>query len=521
MSDRQELKDLRAKLDNIDNDILDLLEARVAASREIGNYKREHGLETYDPKREEEKIKALEKIAGFESKPYVEKLFKTLMDISKIHQNKPAFGVLGRTLAHTYSPEIHSLFDTSYSYSVIEREPEELDELFSNGVFRGFNVTIPYKKDACARCDELDEASKTTGSVNTIVFEDGKVKGWNTDYFGFIYMLHRKGISVTGKKVLVLGTGGAASAVFFALDTLGAAKVYACDLETEINYSNVYDKATDAQVIVNCTPVGMFPKVDNSLLDLSKFADLEACADVVYNPSRTRFLQDAEALGLKTCGGLAMLVAQAYKSSRIFAGDIEGAMLLGNPDSDKGAGYVPAEAEELIEKVITVLENRMRNITIIGMPGSGKSLLARNIAVVTGRTLVDLDLAFAEKFGRTPAEVISEDGEDSFREMECEIAAEFLPKSGLVISCGGGIVTRDVNKFYVRCNSNVFYLERPLTALTDKNRPISQIHGVEKLYSQRKEKYETWCDFRVSYDRFEVKQDFYDKAIADILGKLE
>jgi len=516
MSERPDLNELRGKLDDIDNSILDLFEERIATCREIGNIKRETGTDVYVPAREEEKLQKVKELAGFESRPYVETLFKTLMDLSKDHQRLPAFGVLGRTLAHTYSPEIHSLFDSSYSYSVIEREPEELDALFSNGVFKGFNVTIPYKKDACARCDELDDASRTTGSVNTVVFEDGKVKGWNTDYFGFIYMLHRKGISVSGKKVLVLGTGGAASAVFYALDTLGAAEIYKCDLETEINYSNVYDRAGDAQVIVNCTPVGMFPKVDNRLLDLTKFASLEACADVVYNPSRTRFLQDAEELGLKTCGGLAMLVAQAYKSSRIFAGDIEGASALGNPDKS-----IPSEAEEAIEKVIRILENRMKNITIIGMPGSGKSLLARNIAKTTGRTLVDLDIAFAEKFGQTPAEVLSGPGEDVFREMECEIAAEFLPQSGLVISCGGGIVTRDVNKFYVRCNSNVFYLERPLTALTDKNRPISQLHGVEKLYSQRKDKYESWCDYRFYYDRFEEKQDFYDKAIADILGALK
>ena len=515
MSDRPDLNELRGRLDEIDNDILDLFEKRIATCREIGNIKRENGVDVFVPEREEEKLKKVTELAGFESRPYVKDLFKTLMDTSKAHQRLPAFGVLGRTLAHTYSPEIHSLFDSSYSYSVIEREPEELDALFSNGVFKGFNVTIPYKKDACARCDELDDAARTTGSVNTVVFDDGKVKGWNTDYFGFIYMLHRKDISVSAKKVLVLGTGGAASAVFYALDTLGASQVYKCDLEAEINYSNVYDRAGDAQVIVNCTPVGMFPKVDNRLLDLTKFAGLEACADVVYNPSRTRFLQDAEELGLKTCGGLAMLVAQAYKASRIFAGDIEGASLLGNPDKS-----IPSEAADKIEKVIRILENRMRNITIIGMPGSGKSLLARNIAKATGRTLVDLDIAFTEKFGQTPAEVLSGPGEDAFREMECEIAAEFLPQSGLVVSCGGGIVTRDVNKFYVRCNSNVFYLERPLTALTDKNRPISQLHGVEKLYSQRKDKYETWCDYRFYYDRFEVKQDFYDKAISDILSTL-
>ena len=516
MSERPDLNELRKKLDGIDNGILDLFEERIATCREIGNIKRENGVDVYVPSREEEKLKLVEELSGFESRPYVRELFKTLMDLSKVHQNKPAFGVLGRTLAHTYSPEIHSLFDSSYSYSVIEREPEELETLFKSGVFKGFNVTIPYKKNACSMCDELDDASKTTGSVNTVVFEDGKVKGWNTDYFGFIYMLTRKGISVKDKKVLVLGTGGAASAVFYALKTLGAAETYACDLETDINYSNVYDRAGDAQVIVNCTPVGMFPKVDNSLLDLKRFPALEACADVVYNPSRTKFLQEAEDLGLKTCGGLAMLVAQAYKSSRIFAGDVEGASVLGNPDKE-----IPDEAKEKIENVIKVLENRMRNITIIGMPGSGKSLLARNIAAVTGRTLVDLDIAFAEKFGQTPAEVLNGPGEEAFREMECEIAAEFLPKSGLVISCGGGIVTRDVNKFYVRCNSNVFYLERPLTALTDKNRPISQLHGVEKLYSQRKDKYESWCDYRFFYDRFEEKNDFYDKAIADILGALK
>ena len=516
MGERLDLKELRLKLDDIDNEILDLLESRVAICREIGNYKRENGIAVLDTSREEEKLKALEEIAGFESKIYVRELFQTIMDIAKEHQNKPAFGVLGRTLAHTYSPEIHSIFDTSYSYSVIEREPEELETLFKSGVFKGFNVTIPYKKNAFQMCDEVDEASKESGSVNTVVFEDGKVKGWNTDYFGFIYMLHRKSISVSGRKVLVLGTGGAASAVFYALKTLGASTIYACDLDTEINYSNVYERAGDAQVIVNCTPVGMYPKVDNSLLDLTKFEALESCADVVYNPSRTKFLLEAESLGKKTCGGLAMLVAQAYKSSRIFAGDLAEAALLGDPDKE-----IPEQAEKKIENVITILENRMRNITIIGMPGSGKSLLAKYVATVTGRTLVDLDVAFTEKFGRTPAEVISESGEDTFREMESEVSAENLIKSGLVISCGGGIVTRDVNKFYLRCNSNVFYLERPLTALTDKDRPLSQLNGVEKLYSQRKDKYETWCDFKLSYDRFEEKQDFYDTAIADILGKLK
>lgn len=515
MSERPDLNELRKKIDEIDNGILDLFEKRIAVSREIGNVKKAAGTDTYDPSREEAKLMRVRELCGFESRPYVDDLYKTLMDVSKDHQNKPSYGVLGRTLAHTYSPAIHNLFDTSYTYSVIEREPEELDDLFKSDVFKGFNVTIPYKKDAYARCDEVDEAAKATGSVNTVIFEDGKVKGWNTDYFGFMYMLHRKGISVASKKVLVLGTGGAASAILYALNTLGAAQIYTCGRTSDINYGNVYDKAGDAQIIVNCTPVGMYPNVDESLLDLKEFKALEACADLVYNPSRTRFLQQAEELGIKTCGGLAMLVAQAYKASRIFAGDIEGASFLGAPD--KG---IPYGVEESIEKVLKILENRMLNITLIGMPGSGKSLLARNIAKVTGRELVDLDIAFTEKFGISPADAVTTLGEDPFREMECEIAAEFLPKSGLVVSCGGGIVTREVNKFYVRCNSNVFYLERPLSALSEKNRPISITQGVERLYNQRKDNYESWNDIKVSYDRFESKQAFYDKATSDILAKL-
>lgn len=515
MSERPDLNGLRKQIDEIDNGILDLFEKRIAVSREIGNVKRENGTETFDPSREEAKLDRVKELSGFESRPYVEDLYRTLMDLSKEHQNKPAFGVLGRTLAHTYSPEIHSVFDSSYTYSVIEREPEELDDLFKNGVFKGFNVTIPYKKDAYARCDEVDDAARATGSVNTVIFEDGKVKGWNTDVFGFVYMLHRKGISITGKKVLVLGTGGAASAITYALGMLGAVQIYSCGRDSEINYTNVYERAADAQIIVNCTPIGMFPNVDESLLDLKLFAKIEACADIVYNPSRTKMLQQAEEMGIKACGGLAMLVAQAYKASRIFTGDIEGASLLGHPE--KG---VPSEAEAVIEKVITTLENRMLNITLIGMPGSGKSLLARNVAKITGRPLVDLDIAFTEKFGITPADAVTTLGEDPFREMECEIAAEYLPKSGYVISCGGGIVTREVNKFFVRCNSKVFYLDRPLSALSEKNRPLSITQGVARLYEQRKDNYESWCDIKVSYDRFEVKQDFYDTATADIIAKL-
>ena len=348
----------------------------------------------------------------------------------------------------------------------------------------------------------VDDAARDTGSVNTVVFgDDGKTYGYNTDCFGFTYMLERKGIDAAGKTVLVLGgTGGAAASVMFSLKQLGAAQIIQCGRTSEVNYENVYERAEGAEIIVNCTPAGMYPEVNKRLIDLSRFEKAEACVDLIYNPSRTRFLQDAEELGIKTAGGLSMLVAQAYKASRFFAGDKEGAENIGD------------DAKKLIEGVISRLELSMRNITLIGMPGSGKTTLAKRLALLTGRKMIDLDYAYRDKYGMTSAEAISGLGEDAFRENEMEVAAEVLPSSGLVISCGGGIVTREQNKFYVRCNSNVIYLERPLSTLSDHNRPVSIQHGVEKLYSQRKEAYETWCDYKLHLERFEDKASYSDGA---------
>ena len=502
---KDDLKELRRLIDEADRELLASFEKRVAISRRIGVLKREEGKDFYDPAREKQKYEELKELAGSESRPYVEELYKTVFDISKEHQNKPAFGVLGRSLPHTYSPQIHNLMCDEYSYSVIEREPEELDDLFSSGVFGGFNVTIPYKREAFARCDATDEAATVTGSVNTVVFDHGKTLGYNTDYYGFLFMMRRAGIDPAGMKVLVLGTGGAASAVEYALKTSGAADIWFCDLETPVNYSNVYDECSSAEVIVNCTPVGMFPKVDADLLDLDRFPDLKACLDVIYNPSRTLFLQKASARGLKTAGGLAMLVAQAYKSMKFFRGETEVADLITDEDA------------ALINKVITTLESGMMNITLIGMPGCGKTILGQELARITGRKHIDLDDAYTEEFGVTPAETIETEGEDIFRANETQVSSKFLAQSGLVISCGGGIVTREENYFPLRCNSHVFYIERPLEGLSSAGRPLSASRGVEVLFEQRRDKYEMLCDHKLSYGRFDDQQEFLDQASGEVL----
>ncbi len=500
-----DINELRGEIDKIDLELLDLIEKRMAVSRKIGVSKRERGKEVYDPGRERVKLEALKANAGFESSGYIEEIYETIFKVSKAHQEKPCFGLLGRTLAHSYSPQIHSLLTDAYSYTIIEREEDELEELFKSGVYGGFNVTIPYKRNAFAMCDVTDKAATETGSVNTVVFgKDGKTYGYNTDYYGFMYMLRAQGIDPSGKSCLVLGTGGAASAVNYGLQTMNAGSVRNCDLNTEINYTNVYDICSDAQIIVNCTPVGMYPKVDGIVIDLDRFDNLEAVCDVVYNPSRTKILQEAGKRGLKTAGGLAMLVAQAYKSSRFFVGDIE------------GAEKIDAKAEEIIGRVVKKLESQMRNITVIGMPGCGKSLLANMLAARTGREMIDLDQAYTKKFGETPAETITQKGEEEFRNNESEVAKEYLIRSGLIISCGGGIVTKERNDFYLKCNSNVIYLDRPLSMLAHDDRPLSASKGVETLYAQRKDRYEALADIRVELDRFEDRNDFFGAAVAKL-----
>ena len=398
------------------------------------------------------------------------------------------FGVLGKSLPHTYSPQIHHEFG-DYEYTILERTEEQVRAIFEGSEkLDGFNVTIPYKKFAASLCKELSPAAKEIGAVNTVVaLTGGGFNGDNTDVFGFTFMLTNAGIDVAGKNCLILGTGGASAAVNYALKQMSVGSINFCSRTGQINYENVYEVAAGTQIIINTTPVGMFPEIDNSPVDLTQFKNLEAAADIVYNPSRTKFLQQAQELGLKTAGGLSMLVAQAYKASEIFEGALRQAQ---GPQMDE-------PQQEEINTVIEKLQNQMLNITLIGMPGSGKTTLGKKIAKEQNRKFIDLDDAFKEEYGITPAEVITQKGEDEFRQMETQIAKKILPQSGLVIATGGGIVTRKENWFYLRANSKVIYLERSLNFLLQQdtsNRPLSQNNKIEELYKKRAPLYEQLCD---------------------------
>lgn len=499
------LDELRHEIDLADKDLLDAFGRRLNAVKGIGEVKKAAGKPVYDPVREAQKLDLLETLADPEVRPFIRELYEKIMGIAKEVESCPLFGVLGQKIPHTYSPKIHSLITTDYTYTIIEREEDELKALWEqgrSGVYGGFNVTIPYKKNAFAMCDELTSCAKEIGAVNTVVFcEDKTSLGANTDVYGFIYMLKSSGIDPAGKNVLILGTGGASAAVNYALKKLNAGDIKFVSRNGEINYTNVYELCKDTEIIVNCTPVGMFPKIDESPVDITGFGKLEAVADIIYNPSTTKLLYDAKKKGIKTAGGLKMLVAQAFKASAFFTGA---------RDDEEAESKIDVEA---MERVTGILEKRMKNITLIGMPGSGKTRFAQELGLHLGREVVDLDVAFTEEFGKTPAQTIKEEGEEEFRRKESEVAVKFLSRSGLIISCGGGIVVKERNHFPLKCNSVVIYNERPLEVLCSSDRPLSASKGTEKLYEERKDAYESLADIVISVGKKDKPEEYLSEAV--------
>lgn len=383
-------------------------------------------------------------------------------------------GLLGRKLGHSYSPQIHGYLG-DYCYELFEKEPEDVGAFLKNGDFTGINVTIPYKKDVIPYLDALSPVAGQMGAVNTIVRREGKLIGHNTDYFGFQSMVMRSGLTVDGKKVLVLGSGGASNTAVAVLKELGA-DVVTISRSGKNNYGNLH-LHKDASVIVNCTPVGMYPNTGTSPIDLDLFPALEGVLDVVYNPARTQLLLDAEKRDLVTMNGLWMLVAQAKESAEWFAG---------HPISDDKIGEIHA-----------ALRMQMENIILIGMPGCGKSTVGKALAEKLGKKFVDADDAIIERAGKPIPEIFAQDGEAGFRAVETAVLAELGKQSGLVIATGGGCVTQERNYPPLHQNGTIFWLCRDIDKLPTDGRPLSQAGRLAEMYAVRKPMYERFADHSV------------------------
>ncbi len=385
-------------------------------------------------------------------------------------------GLLGEHLSHSYSPMIHSMIG-GYDYRLFEVAPDNLADFIKNGDFQAINVTIPYKKAVIPYLDELSERAKAIGSVNVVRRRaDGTLYGDNADYFGFYSLCKKSRIRIKGAKVLVLGSGGAAATVCAVLDDMGAREVVVISRGGENNYNNI-ETHKNADVIVNTTPVGMYPDNGTSPLDISIFDSLSGVIDIIFNPSKTRLVLDAEAAGIKAIGGLHMLVYQAVASAEMFTDN----------------KYDMAIAEK-IEKAVS---SSTKNIVLIGMPGCGKTVIGRQLSRFLQRPFIDLDAEIEKKAGKTIPELFAEDGEEVFRSIETECAAEAGKKSGCIISTGGGIVTRERNKPHLRQNSTVVYLFRPTSKLATKNRPLSQSSDLEEMAKVRVPLYNEWSDIKM------------------------
>ncbi|MBQ3527572.1 MAG: AAA family ATPase [Clostridia bacterium] len=386
------------------------------------------------------------------------------------------YGLLGEHLSHSYSPLIHSMLG-DYEYRLIEKAPEEVEEFIKSGDYQAINVTIPYKKTVMPFLDEISERAQAIGSVNVVVRRpDGTLFGDNSDWGGFVSLVKKSRIQIKGKKVLVLGDGGASVTVQAVLRHMGARVVQVISLFGEDNYDNI-DRHADAEVIVNATPVGMYPKNGERLVDLDMFPRLSGVLDVIYNPYKTALVLDAERRGIPALGGLRMLVAQAVKANEMFF------------SSPQKPGVTDA-----IEKRIAAM---MKNVVLIGMPGSGKTTIAKRVAELTGREFVDIDAEIVKVAKKTIPEIFAEDGEEAFRRLETQVTGEVCKRSGCIISTGGGVVTRPENRDLVRQNSTVVFIKRDLSKLATRGRPLSETTSAEALWNARSPMYNAWSDVKM------------------------
>ena len=392
------------------------------------------------------------------------------------------FGLLGRKLGHSFSPQIHRQIGEAagrtYDYVLFEKEPGELEAFIKGGEWEGLNVTVPYKEDVIPFLDELSGEAAAIGAVNTIVRKDGKLIGYNTDYYGFMHTLDINGVQGEGSKCLVLGAGGASKAVCAVLNDMGAGQVVVMSRKGDVTFADIADHK-DADILINTTPVGMYPDTGRSLVYPGTFTKLKWVVDLIYNPLRTNLLCQAKKSLMEPVSGLQMLVSQAVYSYMLF--------------TDR----VIDDRDKITEKIAGEMRSEKQNILLIGMPGTGKTTVGTVLADMLGRELFDTDEMIVARDGRPIPEIFVEDGEEYFRDLESAAASELSQKTGVIISGGGGIITREENYYALAENSFIVFLNRDLSLLPTEGRPLSQSQPLERLYQMRLPLYRSWCDAEV------------------------
>jgi shikimate dehydrogenase len=409
------------------------------------------------------------------------------------------YGLIGEHLPHSFSKIIHEKL-APYSYELHELRPDEVDSFMRGKEFKGINVTIPYKQTVIPYLDEISDQARSIGAVNTVVNRNGRLCGYNTDYFGMKSLIERLGIDPAGKKVLILGTGGTSKTAFAVATDMGASEVYKVSRtgkEGVPTYEEAYERHTDAQIIINTTPCGMYPAIDDCPLDLSRFPDLCGVIDAIYNPLRTVLILEAQKRGIPAEGGLYMLVVQAVYAAELFA--------------DR-----KIESEKT-DQVFKEILNSKRNIVLSGMSLAGKTTLGTLLAKKLDRVLEDTDQMIIRKEQRPITEIFATDGEKYFRDLETEMARTLAPQTGLVIATGGGEILRQENVDALKKNGCIIFLDRPFNQiLPADDRPLANTkEKVAALLEKRYPIYKATCDESITNDLTP------EEGIAKILAALQ
>ena len=388
-------------------------------------------------------------------------------------------GLIGKKLGHSFSPLIHSNL-ANYSYSLFEMDESELEAFIRDVDFCGVNVTIPYKIDVMKYLDSISPEAEKIGCVNTVIKRNGKTYGFNTDYFGLKYLIEKNGIKIQGTDVLILGTGGSSLTAKAVCSDMGAKSINFVSRSGDINYESVYSLCPNAEVIINTSPAGMYPKNGECHIEPRKFKKLFGVVDIIFNPSKTKLLMDAEALGIRHANGLPMLVAQAKAACEIFVDE--------------------KISDSEIDRITKIIEDNTKNIVLVGMPGCGKSHIGRLIAEKLGRELIDTDEEIVKDAGMPIPEIFSKYGEEVFRKYEHEVILRVGKLSGKVISTGGGVVTRENNYAPLHQNSKIVFIERDVSSLPTDGRPLSKINSLSSMYEKRLPMYKKFADVTVEND---------------------